>query len=300
MSPEQAARGPEVVQQEILTHFEQAGHRLDREALEALVEEIALADLRHDPLAKEFGRVPLAKIEGVVVTVDHGFLELAPQQQRHVLLHEYGHSIARFLGSQAENDRYLGLNQRLSAIDGLRVSPYIAYLEQTLPDSQENASLIQEERCAEVIAQYLESDRTFTGFMKAKLLEFDTSDVPELSAHYREIIEQVRDIGEYLDFAESDADRDAFLDTHPLLREQYDLWQEMDALFEEAPWEELTTAPDDGDEGVMWDDYALGDRLSPESVPIDGRPRTIFAPTQPEQESPTPFADLITFWKVFA
>lgn len=302
---EQKTRTPETVIGEIVEHFERAGHPLSPEVLSRLIGSIRTVDLGRSQLALELGRTPLATLNSRELDLDIGFRELSPSQQRHVILHEYGHSFYRLLGKDEEDSaqmmRLQKVTQRLGQFQAVEVSPYISYLESTLEANDNNRARIQEEKIAETFAQYWASDRTFSGFMTAKLLEFDTSDAPEHYDEFASVITEVRDLGIYLDTVDNDEEREAFLQHHPQLRQQFELWQDMDQLFNELDLESIIEEEDDElPDDLLWDDYELGANILPEPTVNAAQPRTIFAPSENSSEPPPPFAHIINFWKIFS
>jgi len=284
------------------THLERAGHRLSATEFDLLVTRIGVEDLSNDPLIAVVGRTPLAKRRGREVTVDQGFQNFTSEQQTHFMLHESAHSLVRFLRDQQNPERYNSIADRISQLPPDQVSYYVSYLQEKAP---QNDQLIQSERLAEVFAQYLESDRSFSGFIQAKLLEFPQGD-REISEEQRAIFEQyaaqIGELGEYLDIAESEEEWEGFLAHHSDLLPHYQLWREMDALFDETDFTQLgayfEAQLDKDGEDELWEDFELADHIHLE--PPAATPRTIFSSATPAPDSePRPFSDLLTFWRLF-
>lgn len=292
---------PDQVARDVAAHFERVGHPISPEQLDWLVDDIQIADLSDDPLTERVGRVPLAKIEGATITFDQRYEQLSPEQQRYVLTHEYSHSINSFFASREDNESYIRLSTQVSSIPVNQVSSYVGYLAKELRPSSENLAFLEEEKMAEVIAQYLTSDRTFTGFMMAKLLQFEASlDAESELVEFRSGIEEIRDLGAYLDTVESDDDREAFLDYHQGLRAQYELWQSIAALFEETDFSELDAeAQAAWLDQSSWEDEELGAELHAETLGQNQVPRTMLSDNEQPSSPRTPFADLLTFWKLY-
>lgn len=297
----QERRTPETVVGELVTHFERVGHPISRQHLELLIDDIHVTDLGQDPLTDRIGRVPLAKLEGKTITFDQRFELLSPEQQRYVLAHEYSHSLNSFLASREDTRSYQRISSRVQNLGASHVSPYIEHLSTQFDQSPESQRFIQEEKLAETFAQFLSSDRTFTGFMTAKLLQFEVNDTAEESLIAANIeIEKIADLAAYLDIASDDEQREAFLDHHEGLRAQYELWKELTSLFSETDFNEIQEEAEAAWlEQLNWDDDQLDDGLHLETVTQGQIPRTAFAAEEPATEPRPPFSDLLTFWKLY-
>lgn len=303
-SPEQRDLLPSLREQ-MLAHFERQGHRITAAELDLLIGSIETQDLSNDPLVAVVGRTPLAKVRRGEVTLDHQFELLNQEQQLHVLLHEYSHALTWFWREQENTERYDAIRQRIAALPNQQVSYYINYLETALEDTPGKPSFIEEERLAEVVAQYLESDRTFSGFIQAKLLEFPQGDkdLTEVERQaFAEIVAQVGELGEYLDIAESETEREEFLARHSDLLPHYELWRELGALLEEtdfAELEEFGSLDEFDDEFDVWEDLALIEHIHPEVVLPDRQPRTALQPQQQPASPPSFLSEIINFWRIF-
>ncbi len=293
------------LQEYLATHLERHGHKITPTELGHLIGNIETADLSNDPLVAVVGRVPIAKVRHGEVTLDRQFHEFSQEQQAHVLLHEYSHALTWFLREQPEGERYAALSQLVASLPGHQVSYYVNYLETAVDDTPEKQAFIHEERLAEVFAQYLESDRTFGGFITAKLLEFPQGDQDineEERRSFEEIAAQVGELGEYLDIADSEEEREAFLERHSDLLPHYELWREMTALLDETDFSMLEGFHDDieDDDYEFWEDLALAEYLHSESVSSGASARTAFGQETADKKAPSSFlADIINFWRIF-
>jgi hypothetical protein len=294
-------RTPETVIQEISGHFERVGHSLTPDHLSWLIDDIQIADLSSDPLVERIGRVPLAKLEGAAVTFDNRFEQLSPEQQRYVLTHEYSHSLNRFFASRANTESYDQISSRVSTLPSTHISSYIDHLARELEPTEENRALLNEEMMAEVIAQYLTSDRTFAGFMLAKLIQFETNENAESELTQLHVgAEGVQNLAAYLDTVETENDREAFLDYHEGLRAQHEIWQALTALFSETDFDELTNeAQAEWLDQLSWDEEELEAGLHAEAVEQGSDPRTMSATPTPDAKPRPPFSDLLTFWRLY-
>ncbi len=294
---EQSARLPT---EQLVAHFERHGHKLTQAELDLLIESITVADLTDDPLTDIVGRVPLATIRGREITLDRQFELLSVEQQMHVLLHEYGHSLSRFWREYDADHRYQAIDQLVSALPSNQVSYYVGYLESALEESPDKPEFLQEERLAEVLAQYLESDRTFSGFIRAKLLEFPGNDdlSEEERQRFADMAPQVGELGEYLDIADNEEEREAFLAHHSDLLPHYQLWRELTRLFDETDFTTLGQQVGSFDEDEWREDVALVQHLHPEPISPDRSPQTALH-REPSERPSSFLEEFITFWRIF-
>jgi len=307
----------ERAREHLLGHFEQFEFGLGPEQFDAFVSEIRTEDLSNDPWADKVGRTPIAKIEGRRLTVDHGYERFTPEQQAHVLAHEYGHALAWFFTRQPDNARYQGINELIKTLPSNEKSYYVSYLDREMEDDVDKAAFLQNEAMAELLAQYLESDRTFAGMMTAKLLEFPQGDqeLPEEErAIYQQRAEEIGSVQEYLDIADNEAEREAFLAHNPKLIAHYQVWREIDSLFRETDFSQITaetvaaaeaaktidwTAYDA--EQIFWDGYELAEEMhAEERAAPELDYRTMFGAPAGTPMDPTKKAEQVSWlWKIF-
>jgi hypothetical protein len=292
-------------------HLLDSGHRLSSQELNWLITAVTSADLSNHPLAEKFSRTPIAKIRGPELTLDSQFDNFDLNQQVHVLLHEYSHRLDTFLEHQ-NDERYQEILARVSQLPANQVSYYSNFLTEKFRDNEQKTGLLQRERTAEVLAQYLESDRTFSGFIQAKLLEFPQGDQDlseEERGQFQLLQAQVGELGEYLSIADSEEEYEDFLAHHSDLLPHYQLWKELDGFFAEADFSQLeawssSNAPEEDaeleDMEEIWEEMELAQYVHPPAPSSSLTNRTVFQPTEaPEATQPTPFSDLVTFWRIF-
>lgn len=286
---------------ELATHFERSKLPLTARHLELMVQEIVTADLSTDPLAQYLGDTPLAKVEDGRITFDRRFEQLAPEQQRYILAHEYSHILDWFLAGPKSQEHYLPIVERINQLPDGHISPYIQSIRQRFKEGDEAEQFIESEKRAEVIAQYLTSDRTFAGFITSQLLQFEAD--PNAQAKLNELrgnVEEITNLAAYLDIANNELDREEFLNHHEHLRDRYELWQSLDELFNQVNFDDLEN-PEVAAllDGSTWEDEELAMYLHPEEISSDDSPRTAFPPPQPPAEPTLPFANLLTFWRLY-
>lgn len=290
----------------IQKNLERNGHRVNEGQLRSLFSSLEFADLSADKLAEKLGRVPLAKVRGRELTIDHRFHDLDPEQQEHVVLHEYSHRLADFFASREQPEQFQALAERIEALPPEQISYYIGFLTESFGDDPANAAMLQYERLAETLAQYLESDRSFSGFLQAKLREFPNQEdglSDEQQSQFREFHDQIGSLEQYLRFTESDDERDAFLAHHPGLTQQYEIWQELGALFEETDFGAIDefnttavdTTPSLGGDEDYFDLYELANDYH---LPEPQRPAN--GGQSPSNKKPGLLSDLISFWRLFS
>lgn len=302
--------------EELIGHWEKYDFGLGQEQFEALISEIRTEDLSRDYWAEKTGRTPLAKIEGRRITFDNGFEQFSDAQRLHVLTHEYAHGLTWFLNQQPDAERFQNIVKQVGLLPPKEVSYYINFLDSTVDDDEQKTNFMMNEKLAEVFAQYMESDRTFSGFMEAKLLEFPPGvegRSPEEVETFQQLAEEIGSLQEYLDIADSEEDREVFMRHHDKLADHYLLWQSVDELFRETDWSELTPpdqAPataadqldwDEYDDALFWEEYELANNFHTEDL-LTQRARTAFRPDPKSQQKPerSSVGDLINFWNLFA
>lgn len=294
------------VQDKLQKHLRESSHRVSFEQLSLLIDSVSLTDLSRDPLTDQLGRTPLAKVRGREVTFDHRFTELTEAQQLHVLTHEYSHGLVDFFGSREDTQRLTELAKRVAQLPPEQISYYVGYLSEVLEQTESAARFLQEERLAELFSQYLESDRSFGGFIQAKLLEFPGQEEglsEELRGQYQAIQEEIGSLDEYLAFAEDEEERATFLAHHPMLAEQYAIWQEIEQLFAEFDQEEFQEyieGPVDDYDIDYWEDYALADTFQAESLAPTPEPTIFRPPAQQSNRGAKEVGGFFTFWNLFS
>lgn len=298
----------ERVKERLLNHFEQYQFGIRKEQFEAFIAEIRTEDLSNDPLAEKVGRTPIAKIDGRRLTYNTGFEQLTNHQQLHTLAHEYSHALSWFFACQPNNEKFQSIVGQIKNLPPQEISYYVSYLDRKIAVGEDKESFMLQEELAEVIAQYLESDRTVAGFMQAKLLEFPQGDEGLSTAEratYQQLAEQIGSVQEYLDIADNEHEREAFLAHHPKLEPHYRLWQSVDEMFRETDFSEIRPEAETIDwaaydeEQEFWEEYGLAEQLHAEELVREGlRARTVFRSTA----SPNPQAkvgEVATLWKIF-
>lgn len=298
------------VRERVTRHFLERGHRLTEKELSRLITSVEVRDLSNSRIADAYGRPPLAKVRGQELTLDHRFNELDLNQQTRLLLHEYSHPLDTYFQRQGD-PRYISLLEQIASLPTHQVSYYSSFLTEKFGDDPEKASLLQRERTAEILAQYLASDRTFSGFIQAKLLEFPRQS-EELTegerVHFEKLYADVGNLGEYISIADSEQEYEDFLAHHSDLLPHYQLWKELGAFMADVDFSQLPAAEliehgaenDDEELEEIWEALELVESVHPEPV-VPGRvTQTVYQPTEsPKAQQPTPFSDLVAFWRVF-
>ncbi len=312
MSPERNGFEPEPKPGEqafenLVAHFERSGHKLNRENLAALISGVRVEDLTSSPLTKQIGEVPLATIHGSELVLDQRFERFSPEQQLHVLAHEYGHTLSWFLAEQPNNERFQNIATLIDRLPNNQISSYVDHLQKHLPEDESKHNFLENEKIAEIFAQYLESDRTFSGFIMAKLLEFPHGDEGVLDSEreqYQKIAEQIGELQGYLEIADSDEEREAFLTHHSQLAPHFQLWQELNTLFEETDFSEIQSEENQLSEHEAWEFMAIAEQAHPEPPRTnpDQEPKTALAASGkiPEEKTGSMLGDLINFWRIFS
>ncbi len=300
------------VREKIVNHLLESGHALAGGELDLLITAITVGDLSKHSLAERYGRVPLALKRGREVTLDSAFDKLDPSQQAHVLLHEYSHGLDSYFQSQ-NSEMYMQIQQMISELPSNQVSYYSNFLTKKYEGDEKKLNLLQRERTAEVLAQYLESDRSFSGFVQAKLLEFPQGDQDLSEAErtqFTQLREQVGQLGEYLQIADSEEEYEEFLAHHSDLQPHYKLWKELESLYSNADLSQLKTEPADAGEDDLdydeieefWEALELAESIHAEPATAGSPHKTIFQPTRTQEDQvapPVPFSDLVNFWRIF-
>lgn len=246
------------------------------------------------------------------------FENFAEYQQRYVLAHEFGHRASRLasLGETSHNPEHQQLySLRNSIVEKLNILPpeQISYYVKTLThklDSNDptKAQYIAEEGLAESVAQYLSGNRTFEGFLHAKLIQFPGQ---EFSAdeieQYQHQFASAGWEGTFDDYAEylNDEDyREDFLNEHPRLRIQYELWHDIDqlmgneALLEAEGFDETENLESDVDD-IWWDEY---DDMIQNLKTSHSRQSAVFHPQPADQsqlDTRYSFSNTFSFFRLF-
>ncbi|QQG49739.1 MAG: hypothetical protein HZB70_02990 [Candidatus Berkelbacteria bacterium] len=288
---------------DLLNHFERQKLPIGRNEFNALISDVRTEDLSAYKL--ESGRVPIAHLRGRELICDERFNLLNPEQQMHIIAHDYSHGLTKFFLNSSSREKFLQVSQLTSMLPKEQVSYYVNYLEQNQPESKSKATFIHNEALAEVMAQYMESDRSFGGFIRAKLLEFPQGDREASEserAEFQKVANIIGSLEEYLDIADNEQEREAFLTRHGL-GEHYELWREMDELFREANFSEMESTiqeTPDWDDYDFWEEEMLAQHFHTEASLKPGQsPRTAFPTKDAEPDKPTGLGDLITFWRIF-
>jgi hypothetical protein len=296
---------------DLLGHLEQHQFGLGQEQFDALIHEITTNDLRESYWAKQTGRTPLAEIHGRSITFDKGFEHFSDAQRLHVLAHEYSHGLSWFLSQQQNPEKFQAIVDQLGLLPSKEVSYYVNFLESKMPEDDGKANFMMNEKLAEVFAQYMESDRSFSGFMQAKLLEFPPGEEgrsPEEIETFQQLAEEIGSLQEYLDIADNEHDREVFMRHHDKLGAHYFLWRSVDEVFRETDWSQLKPEDqtqnldwDGYDDALFWEEYELANHVHPEVV-VKMRPRTALKNQESERQLPRRsfVGDLINFWDIFA
>lgn len=169
-SAEQDFDGSKQIQREVLAHFEKVGVNIDNELWHQLIPSVRFEDLKGRVNDLEYRPDRLfAMIEktGEVVIDQNEFAKLGPLQKQHVLLHESSHRI-HWLLSGENLEEIAELEELTNQLPPQQISPYIYHLDKKFRDSPDYDRIIRQEAIAELMAQYLESDGSFRGFIEVK------------------------------------------------------------------------------------------------------------------------------------
>lgn len=294
----------EIAVDSLIRHLEQRELPLGRNEFNALISNVRTEDLSRYKL--ESGRVPLAHLRGRELVCDERYNLLTPEQQMHIITHEYGHGLTKFFLNSSSREKFLNISRLTQLLPLEQVSYYVNYLEANQPDTPDKPFFIHNEALAELMSQYLESDGSFGGFIRAKLLEFPQADIGGISeserTEFQKVANTIGSLEEYLDIAENEAEREAFLQLHGL-GEHYELWREMDGLFKEAHFSEMYSAVEetpDWDDYDIWEEEMLAEHFHQEvSLKPETPPRTAYGAKPEQPNKPSGLADVITLWRIF-
>lgn len=171
-TPEQAEVSAGVRQQEILSHLETRGIRIEAAAWQKLLPEVRLTrNLRAEIGNAEY--LPnelLAYVtrDGRVLIDQEKFSLLTEREQCHLLYHEAAHRLDWQL-SQRNLEEMAELSELVGQIPPEQHSAYVQHLAEKYRDHPNIDNIIRAEAGAEMIAQYLESDGSFRGYLEAKI-----------------------------------------------------------------------------------------------------------------------------------
>lgn len=248
----------------------ESGLSLNEGQYRNLVRETRVVDLKNSGLKKSFevGDIAMISTDGRLF-LDESFNSFNEDQKRHLLAHELAHRLDLGLeiaekSQDARMERPVQLrNEVLSLMNTIRpeqVSWYQGRLTSKAdPENPQHAALLAREGWAELCAQYVSGGRTFEGFMSAKLRQFPSDQLsPEELSTYQASFAEAGFEGsfeEYFAYVNDENYREEFLDYHPGLRVQYEIWKRMDELFSDPGLLELEF-PDESVEPVE-DDHWL-------------------------------------------
>lgn len=306
---------PEVVEEtrmvgRFMEHLKSIGLEVSSQAWARLIPEIRVLSLKEHPVGAEYGINPLALIspDGKLL-LDTRFERLSETQQHYVLSHELGHKLSWFLES-ARPEAMDQLKEQLGSLDPQEISYYSNHLRESLKDDKAKAAKLEDEYLAETIAQYLSGNRTFSGMMRAKLLQFppESGEVSEEeTVRFQALAEKVESLEGYLAYAEDPNYQADFFANHPKLAAHYQIYQSVHQIFAEPELLEKT-------EDFHWEEeepFELDELVEylHESQPISFKEMSRKAP-KPSAASAKPFDsaqgkpaglfDFINFWKIFA
>lgn len=197
---EQESDELERIQEAVVAKFQERGINIDRERLANLITELRYGDLNsaesNDSTAEYRPDNIFAEVErGGRVTVDRvGWAKCDEQQKLHTVLHEAAHRLD-WLIAGTNNVDWREVGNIIPEMDPNDMSPYLVHLAEKYKDAppEELAKIIRQEAMAEFIAQYVESDGTFKGFVEqsglvtADLLDgFEDTDDPAKEAFFAE------------------------------------------------------------------------------------------------------------------
>lgn len=301
------AISPEVVEEtrvvgRFLEHLKGIGLEVSPQAWARLIPEIRVLSLKDHPVGAEYGINPLALVspDGKLM-LDTRFERLSEAQQHYVLSHELGHKLSWFLES-ARPEAMMGLKERLGLLDPQEISYYANHLQESLKDDKTKDARLEDEYLAETIAQYLSGNRTFSGMIRAKLLQFPPESGEmneEETARFQSLAEEVESLEGYLAYAEDPNYQADFFANHPKLAAHYQIYRSIDQIMAEPELLERT-------EDFHWEEeepFELDELVEylheAEPISLKEMSRKMKAPSGPNAK-PAGLFDFINFWKIFA
>lgn len=279
-SPELEKREPTVeelikaTEEGILSHLKERRSLIDESFWRTLIPQITHADLKNSETAKAYNLTGENRIyahahgNGEIEVDTEMFGSFNELQRQYTLTHEASHRLG-FLLRTSGDERYASLFKRLGSLPSHEASRYVALLDQKIPDSEKNKQkMLDKEKEAEILAQYLNSDGTFRGFMAAKTLQFEgNSTVEPYWARYKESFELMEEMGGVEDM--DDEARAQFFADNPQLEPHYQMFQELGSILNDAElMESLEELEYDDEDEEEWLEYPMMVENMPAQQPI--------------------------------
>jgi hypothetical protein len=303
-------------QNDVLDLFKEIGARneqepiIDQERWQTLLPEIKAGNIDQDPVtsaAKEKSGFP-PHIDALVdghgrVILGERFFNLNEKQQQHVLAHEASHRLTWLLARSAENpsstesaNNYAQIAELIKKIPTKEISSYTAYIEAQAEKDPALAEHLEEEKAADIFAQYITGKGKFGAMMKNKFLQFpDEKDRMESWKNSPEIAEAMGELDAF-DDQMAPEEQQTFLADHPELADHFALYSQINSLLTNK--EAMTVAFGENEEFDMETDFLEYDELAnyiPEETPMFTR-----QPSAKQQIPNKPKPNLFNFLSVAA
>ncbi len=318
-SVEKSAAYRQLMDSEIATlkHLESSGFQLSPETWTKFLRKVEVRQLNKEHNAQEFGvenLIALTNRNGELKLDEQFYSRCSETQQRRILLHEFSHQLDYSFQHRGKpeneeqkrlNDSYQSVRERLGKMEDIEVSHYADYYGQrTNKDKPEEMERHRLEQFAEASSQYLEGGGTFEGYMRAKLVQFPDLELTpdELESYQNSFAETGLEgnFDDYFEFINDEEYREEFLNYHPKLRAQYELWQDLDGMFQNSALLENNQAEAvDLDEEWMADDMEMVSHIPPPPSRVVRQPASTESRGQPAEDGLT-LNNFIQFWKIFA
>lgn len=174
------------------------------------------------------------------LTLDEAkFLSFNDAQRKHVLAHEASHRIDWLLHrvsyyEQATNHEatplYAKIAEAIRNLPSNETSYYIAYLQANIKDPEKQADAMQQEKMAEVMAQYINSNGLFGDFITNKLLQFPGNQKGQLPVweQFQESSDKMAELERFEDMSEEEQQQ--FLSNNPALARHYEIFRDIRSL----------------------------------------------------------------------
>lgn len=220
------------------------------------------------------------------------FFKLSETKQQHAYAHELGHRLDHLFESSG-TEEYAEIQELITGMPADQISLHVFRTAERLSQKEDQtdvAEMIRSEAMAELMAQYLNSDGSFKGFLEYKL----TNNIESGEEYWLDNEKSAAMMNEAGQFDDWNADEQlAYFDRHPEMIDHFHIYQNLRSMLNNH--ELMDSMFEDLEDFEEFDDF---DDVYESSSLVQSAPAPTKQASQ-KQQPPAKEAGKFDFWSIF-